>query len=110
MIKEKAKNLSKLKSKLSKKYNSKINIFICDMAIQSQLDNLIKEILKEFKIIDTIINSIGMVGTDKMAGWNTKYEHQNRDSWKKCIDINLSSIFFLFRIYIKECKNLKIPQ
>ena len=103
------KNLSKLKSKLSKKYNSKINIFICDMAIQSQLDNLIKEILKEFKIIDTIINSIGMVGTDKMAGWNTKYEHQNRDSWKKCIDINLSSIFFLIQNIYKRMQKSKNP-
>ena len=41
------------------------------MSIQNQLDDLVKKISKEFKIIDTIINSIGMVGTDKMTGWNT---------------------------------------
>ena len=65
------KDLSKLKMKLAKKYNINIYIFDCDMSIQNQLDDLVKKISKEFKIIDTIINSIGMVGTDKMTGWNT---------------------------------------
>ena len=51
--------------KLAKKYNINIYIFDCDMSIQNQLDDLVKKISKEFKIIDTIINSIGMVGTDK---------------------------------------------
>jgi Short-chain dehydrogenase involved in D-alanine esterification of lipoteichoic acid and wall teichoic acid (D-alanine transfer protein) len=54
--------------KLAKKYNINIYIFDCDIGIQSQLDELIKKISKEFKIIDTIINSLGMVGTEQMAG------------------------------------------
>ena len=88
------KDLSKLKMKLVKKYNINIHIFDCDMGVQTQLDDLVKKISKEFKIIDTIINSIGMVGTDKMTGWNTSYKNQARDSWQKCLDVNLSSIFF----------------
>ena len=88
------KDLSKLKMKLVKKYNINIHIFDCDMGVQIQLDDLVKKISKEFKIIDTIINSIGMVGTDKMTGWNTSYKNQARDSWQKCLDVNLSSIFF----------------
>ena len=45
------KDLSKLKMKLAKKYNINIYIFDCDMSIQNQLDDLVKKISKEFKIM-----------------------------------------------------------
>ena len=88
--------------KLAKKYNVNIYIFDCDLGIETQLDSLVKKISKEFKIIDTIINSIGMVGTDNMTGWNTSYKNQARDSWQKCLDVNLSSIFFLVKNLYKK--------
>ena len=103
------KDLSKLKMKLAKKYNINIYIFDCDLGIETQLDSLVKKISKEFKIIDTIINSIGMVGTDNMTGWNTSYKNQARDSWQKCLDVNLSSIFFLVKNLYKKMHKSRNP-
>ena len=64
------------------------------MSDSTELSNLCTTLKKTYKTIDTIINAVGMVGTNQMIGWNEKYNNQSKDAWQKCLDINLTSIFF----------------
>ena len=96
------KNLDTLKNKLCSKYDCKVDVFNCDMSNTNELSSLVSKISNKYKRIDTIINSVGMVGTDKMKGWNTDFDNQDIEAWQKCLDINLSSIFSLFKNYIKK--------
>tara|TARA_Y100000768_G_scaffold64460_1_gene44506 strand:+ start:16782 stop:17564 length:783 start_codon:yes stop_codon:yes gene_type:complete len=96
------KNLDALKKKLCSKYDCKVDIFNCDMSNTNELSSLVSQISKKYKRIDTIINSVGMVGTDKMKGWNTGFDNQGIEAWQKCLDINLSSIFFLIQKLYKK--------
>lgn len=96
------KNLDALKKKLCSKYDCKVDIFNCDMSNINELSSLVSQISKKYKRIDTIINSVGMVGTDKMKGWNTGFDNQGIEAWQKCLDINLSSIFFLIQKLYKK--------
>ena len=96
------KNLDALKKKLCSKYDCKVDIFNCDMSNTNELSSLVSQISKKHKRIDTIINSVGMVGTDKMKGWNTGFDNQGIEAWQKCLDINLSSIFFLIQKLYKK--------
>ena len=50
-----------------------------------------KEILKNYKTIDILINCAAMVGTNKSAGWNTVFKNQNLKSWNNCLNVNLTS-------------------
>ena len=47
--------------------------------------------------INYVINSIGMVGTDRDDGWVVNFEDQSIESWSKCLEINLTSVFFLIQ-------------
>ena len=91
------KNLIKIKNRLIKKYKNRVDIYECDMSDSIELNNLCTTLKKTYRTIDTIINAIGMVGTDQMMGWNEKYNNQSKDAWQKCLDINLTSIFFLIQ-------------
>ena len=103
------KYLDNIKSKLEEKYDIHVHIYDCDMSNYKQLNILTNKLLKKFEIIDTIINSIGMVGTNKMSGWNEMYDKQSKDSWNKCLDTNLSSIFFLIQKIYKRMHKSKNP-
>ena len=103
------KHLEKTKLMIEKTYNVSVHTYDCDMSNYKQLNSLTTKLLKKFTIIDTIINSIGMVGTSKMSGWNEIYDKQNKDSWKKCLDTNLSSIFFLIQKIYKRMHKSKNP-
>ena len=88
-------SLIKSKRRIEKKYKNKIEVFAIDLAVTKEREACIKSLKKKFNKIDIMINSIGMVGTDTMEGWNSCFEKQSIDAWNKAIDINLTSIFFL---------------
>ncbi|MBT6733840.1 MAG: SDR family oxidoreductase [Gammaproteobacteria bacterium] len=105
------KSLNKAKKKLEKKNRIKVRTFPLDLTNKKERIDCIKLIKKEYKVIDIMVNSIGMVGTDNMKGWNESFENQCYDAWNKAIDTNLTSIFFLIQgIYkiMKKSKNASI--
>ena len=91
------KELDKVKKKIENKYDIQVDIYHVDMVENKKLNTVIEKIQKKYKSIDVIINSVGMVGTDKMKGWNTKFNKQSIEAWNKSIEINLTSIFFLIQ-------------
>ncbi len=103
------KNLDRIKKKLDKKYKISIDTYFCDLSNQDTMINLCKNINKKYKKIDTVINSVGIVGTDDMQGWNEKFENQSFDAWNKCMQVNLSSIFFMIQKIYKKLEKSKDP-
>jgi len=91
------KELSKAKKKIENKYDVEVDIYHVDMVENKKINTIIEKIQKKYKCIDVVINSVGMVGTDKMKGWNTKFDKQSIEAWNKSIEINLTSIFFLIQ-------------
>ena len=89
--------LNRLKNEIS--INSKVNINIhkCDMSNKKDLENLADDLDKKYSVIDAIFNAIGMVGTDTMEGWNTDFTKHSYEAWQKCLDVNVSCIFFLIQ-------------
>ncbi len=103
------KKLSKIEEKLKKKYKITVDTYLCDLSDQDMLNDLCKDINQKYKKIDTIINSVGIVGTNKMRGWNEKFENQSFDAWNKCINVNLTSIFFIIQKLYKKLEKSKNP-
>ena len=104
-------SLTRINSKLQKKYNKLLDSYLIDLTNDIEVGNLKKHLSKKYKKIDILVNSIGMVGTDKIDGWNTDFKYQKKDAWKKALDINLTSIFFLIQALqplLKKSKNASI--
>ena len=104
-------NLTKINNKLQRKYNKLLDTYLIDLTDDEEVKNLIEYLNKKYKKIDILINSIGMVGTDKSNGWNTDFKYQTKDVWQKALDVNLTSIFFLIQSLqslLEKSKNASI--
>ena len=97
--------LSKKIKKLNKKI--KIDIITADLSNELERKDLIKYIKVNYNKIDIMVNAIGMVGTDLSDGWNVEYDKQSLESWNKCIEVNLTSVFFLIQGMYKLMRKTK---
>ena len=87
--------LIKLRNSVNRKYNTLIEIIPLDVSSAKNIAKIKSTLSSNFKKIDILINSIGMVGDSKIKGWSTPFEKQLIGPWKKAIDVNLTSVFFL---------------
>tara|TARA_B100000614_G_scaffold262652_1_gene297393 strand:- start:3262 stop:4053 length:792 start_codon:yes stop_codon:yes gene_type:complete len=76
---------------------SNVHLINYDATNENSCKDAIQDIKNITTRIDYVINSIGMVGTDDDPGWSVRFEDQSKDSWNKCLEINLTSIFFLIQ-------------
>ena len=97
--------LSKKIQKINKKI--KVDIISIDLSVESERHDLVKYVKKHYNKIDIMINSIGMVGTDTSDGWNVEYDKQSLEAWNKCLEINITSIFFLVQSLHKMMRKTK---
>ncbi len=105
------KNLIKLKEKLIKDYNNDIKTIVCDLENKHSRIKLINYIKKNNYNIDCLINNAAFVGTSKLKGWNEKIDKQSLETWNRCIEVNLNSVFHLCKELspiLKKNKNANI--
>jgi len=99
--------LNKVAINLKKISKQNIDIISCNLTSSSSIEKVVKLIQKKYGKLDVLVNSIGMVGTDKMKGWNTSFKKQSKKSWDNAININLTSVFFLIQALYKLMKKAK---
>ena len=73
--------------------NCKINFYNTDLSIEKDRLNLCRLIKKKYIKIDNFINCAGLTGEKQLSGWNTSFNKQSTSAWRKCIEINLISVF-----------------
>ena len=86
-----------------------IKIFITDINSPSQAKKIFSYLSKDKVVVDVLINATGMVGTTKEKGWNTTFDKQKINAWRKALETNLTSTFFLIQALIKYMKKSKDP-
>ena len=85
--------LDKLEN-LKKKF-PKINIFKFDISDHSKIEEFVENVSSQLGGIDILINNAG-INIDNLS------LRMKEDEWKKVIDINLGSTFFLCKYAIKK--------
>ena len=56
-----------------------------------------------------MINNASIVGDDELPGWNVSFENQSIDSWRKCLEVNITSAFELVKTIEKSLNRGKDP-
>lgn len=96
--------------KLKKKYkNIKIVFFNFDLTNEEQLGKFADELSKKYKTINLLINNAAYVGDSNLSGWNVDFLNQSNESWKKAMDINLNSSFYLIKLIVPIMRKSKNP-
>jgi NAD(P)-dependent dehydrogenase (short-subunit alcohol dehydrogenase family) len=66
-----------------------------DLAHEEDIVRIPDAIDEKFHRLDILINCAAFVGTDGLTGWNTGLSSQSSETWRSCLEVNLTSAFLL---------------
>ena len=107
-----AKN-KKLENSLVKKYGIKAKSYITDISNLQEVKKLAKNVLRDFKKVDGLINNAAFTSKGAKEEFNKphgSFENFPIKIWQKSIDVNLTGVFFCSqafgKIMIKQGKGV----
>ena len=76
---------------INHKTNESLSNIECDITNQESVDNSLNLIINKYKKIDGLVNN----AYPRTQDWGSKFENIKLDSWKKNIDWQLNSYFYM---------------
>jgi NAD(P)-dependent dehydrogenase (short-subunit alcohol dehydrogenase family) len=92
-----------INAELNVKNSEDLTLIDCDITNEISTKRMIEKIVKKYGKIDGLVNN----AYPRTADWGKKFEDIELDSWKKNIDMQLNSIFFISQIILKVMKKQK---
>ncbi len=81
--------------RLAKKYKVTSVGFPVNLSEEEAVRTLPSQIAEQMGGLDVLINCAAFVGTSGLEGWGVPFEDQSVDTWRKALEVNLTSIFTL---------------
>jgi NAD(P)-dependent dehydrogenase (short-subunit alcohol dehydrogenase family) len=97
-------NFTKLQKDLDKIYKTKSIAVPCDLEFEEQRKKMINRVKKQTKKLNILINNAAFVGTSKLKGWNVSFNKQTLNTWRRAIELNLTTPFHLSQAFAPELK------
>lgn len=85
---------------LTCKYRIKTLSLKIDLSKENLVRSAPRRILKKFGRIDILVNCAALIASFKLKGWTVELDKQNINTWRKALEVNLTSPFAL----IQSCR------
>jgi len=85
---------------LIQRYAIDVQVEHCDLEDSAQREALADQVLGKRKALDVLINNAAFVGTSKLQGWSEPFEKQTVETWKRALEVNLTSAFHLCQLFV----------
>ena len=96
------KEMAKAEDYLAMRHHTDVGTIYCDLENDDEVKLVAPTIIKRYEKLDVLINNAAFVGSADLEGWSTNFEDQNLDTWRRAMNVNLTSAFAL----TQECKKL----
>jgi len=95
-------NFSSLESSIKRK--SKVDLWSieCDLESEEDRNRLIELVKSDGRGLNCLINNAAFVGESDLKGWVTPFEEQTLDTWRRAIEVNLTTPFHLSQAFAPE--------
>ena len=93
-----------INAEISLDTNYEENIFNCDISSQKSIDELVEFVISKYGKIDGLVNN----AYPRTSDWGCKFEDIPYESWKKNVDMQLNSTFYLSQAVLKHMKKENI--
>lgn len=93
-------SLEDLALKVKEKWKVEVNYYEIDLEIEKQRKSLINSIKKEIDKLNVLVNNAGFVGNSELPHWNTTFEKQSLESWRRAFEVNLTAVFELSQGFV----------
>ena len=87
--------LEETANRIADQYGVQVNGLALDLEDELALQTAPSQISELHGKLDVLVNNAAFVGTSAMSGWATSFERQSVETWKKAMDVNLTSAFAL---------------
>jgi NAD(P)-dependent dehydrogenase (short-subunit alcohol dehydrogenase family) len=98
-------NIDDLADALSQKYDVEVVGLICDQEDQISRVEVVRKLKRDYKSLNIIINNAAFTGSSNLTGWNEDFENQSIETWRRAIEVNLTSVFELSQGLFPLLKN-----
>jgi NAD(P)-dependent dehydrogenase (short-subunit alcohol dehydrogenase family) len=88
-------SMDSLAKELKSNWNIKTKVFYCDLEKAGDRKTLINEVLQNYSQLNVLVNNAGFVGSSNLEGWNTSFENQSIETWRRAFEVNLTAPFEL---------------
>ncbi|WP_199911732.1 SDR family oxidoreductase [Dongshaea marina] len=68
-------------------------------SIEAEGELLLQKIERDFGRLDILVNNAAFVGTSELQGWSTSFAEQSIESWRACLEVNLTATFALSQLF-----------
>jgi NAD(P)-dependent dehydrogenase (short-subunit alcohol dehydrogenase family) len=79
-------------------WGRRIETLAIDLEDENARSAVPESIVDRFGRLDVLVNCAGFVGTSKLKGWGVPLEEQTIDTWRRVIEVNMTSVFHLCQI------------
>tara|TARA_B100001250_G_scaffold412252_1_gene442976 strand:- start:381 stop:1130 length:750 start_codon:yes stop_codon:yes gene_type:complete len=91
-----------------KKKSSNIDFYCCDITDYNSLDLCLESIVNSQGVIDVLVNNAGLMTSAPLIDlFNTKDKRHSAQLWKKTLDVNLNSAFYLTSCIVENMINAR---
>jgi len=95
LVDQKEVELDQIKMLIIDRWRVRVDCQICDLEQQLQRDQLISYIKQSTLKLNILVNNAAFVGTSDLQGWAVPFEQQSIDTWRRALEVNLTSAFHL---------------
>ena len=96
--------LENLKKHLIKHGFESMEYIACDLEISSERSLVFTSIVAKHSEIYGLVNCSAFVGDTNLSGWNVEFEKQSIQTWRRAIEVNLTSVFEICQILAPTLK------
>jgi NAD(P)-dependent dehydrogenase (short-subunit alcohol dehydrogenase family) len=93
-------SLELLTSAVSEKWQIDAQSLPCDLESESDRDALAEAVLADVRGLNILVNNAAFVGTSGLSGWAEPFEKQTLDTWRRALEVNLTSVFHLSQLFV----------
>lgn len=97
LLDRKIKLIDNLKKSINYSSNIDFQFYSCDFENPTERKKMFALIAKDNPVIHGVVNCAALVGDSNLTGWNVEFRNQSIETWRKAIEVNLTSIFELIQ-------------
>jgi NAD(P)-dependent dehydrogenase (short-subunit alcohol dehydrogenase family) len=95
--------------KMAKRYHVRALGITSNLADDDDISSAVGEIAGHFSKVDILVHCAALVGTSGLDGWAVSFEQQSVGTWRKALEVNLTSVFTVTQKLLPLLKKSKVP-
>jgi len=92
-----------LSIEITDRYGITAQVITCDLEKEEDREELVIRVLATGGI-NILVNNAAFVGTSGLTGWAEPFEAQTVDTWRRAMEVNLTSVFHLCQLFTPSLK------